>query len=243
MPEGEDGSRARRALASPQRRAPARPSPFARCSRGGAGALSLRGDERERRPPFCSTTRCTSCRLSAPEASPGATLTARAGRRTAPPGRRRRGRARPAPRPGIPCARSARLGCGSAAALAPWLSTASTSPCAIPPSSAARPPPARCSACSTSGGPRPSTGEPGGGAARGRPGASCGGARGRAGRSGARRPGPWLFQPRGSLPPPLGPCPGEEAVPAAPARGAAARPGSAARVVCAFSFFQSASSR
>lgn len=60
----------------------------------------------------------------------------------------------------------ARLGSarrGSAPALAPWPPTASTSPCAIPPSPAPpRPPPARCSACSTSGGRPRSTGERGG---------------------------------------------------------------------------------
>lgn len=137
---------------------------------------------------------------------------------------------------------TAGLGCGSAAALAPWLPTASTSPCAIPPSSAARPPPARCSACSTSGGPRPSTGELGGGAACGGPGpgASCGGARGRAGRNGARWPGPGLSLPQGPLPPPSGPYPVEEAASAALARGA--HPGSAAQVVFVFSVFPSVSS-
>lgn len=181
-----------------------------------------------------------------PQASPGTALTAYTDRHTISlrPAEARPGVPRPSSRHSLRPLGTAGLGCGSAAALAPWLPTASTSPCAIPPSSAARPPPARCSACSTSGGPRPSTGELGGGAACGGPGpgpgASCGGARGRAGRNGARRPGPGLSLPQSPLPPPSGPYPVEEAASAALARGA--HPGSAAQVVFVFSVFPSVSS-
>lgn len=205
-------------------------------ARGAVRGLPLRGDGREHRPPPCSAARCTSCRPSAPEASPSAAPTTRAGRRTASPrpAEERPGAPRPSSRHSLRPLATARLGCGSAAALAPWLPTANISPCAIPPLSAARPPPARCSACSTSGGPRPSTGEPDG-ARREGPGASGGGARGRAGRSGAQRPGPGLSLPWGSLPPTLGT--------ASWGGGGIRCPGSAARIVFAFLAFPSASSR
>lgn len=80
-------------------------------ARGAVRGLPLRGDGREHRPPPCSAARCTSCRPSAPEASPSAAPTARRQTDGLPSG----GRARHAPHPGIPCARSPRL--GSAAAL------------------------------------------------------------------------------------------------------------------------------
>lgn len=170
---------------------------------------------------------------------------------------------RHSPRPlGWPRLRSARL--GSAAALAPWLPTASTSPCATPPSLGPPPPPlAPSSACSTSGGRRPSTGEAGraGGSKRGGPAwggrgaggepqgegweaAASGSCRGRPGRLPAWRRG----SPRPCRHPPAGEAApverGQAAAPARPPSGAvgAARasvqpPPRLAQIVLVFSIF------
>lgn len=117
-----------------------------------------------------------------------------------PPAEETPGGLRPAPLPGIPRARSAGLGSarlGWAPRLAPWPPTASTSPCATPPSPGPPPPPAPSSACSTSGGRQPSTGERGSGRGRraagpgpgARPGVrGAGGAPGASGGAGAGRP-------------------------------------------------------
>lgn len=233
VPEGEDGSRARRTLAAPQRRSPVSPPvPFRPLLAGRCGGYRCgeTGESTARRPAALPVARAAAPPL--PRRAP-----ARRPQRAPADGRPplgRPGAPRPSSRHSLRPLATARLGCGSAAALAPWLPTANISPCAIPPLSAARPPPARCSACSTSGGPRPSTGEPDG-ARREGPGASGGGARGRAGRSGAQRPGPGLSLPWGSLPPTLGT--------ASWGGGGIRCPGSAARIVFAFLAFPSASSR
>lgn len=98
-PPGQGARGRRREPGTPHPRGPSealsrQPThPLSSAARGAVRGLPLRGDGREHRPPPCSAARCTSCRPSAPEASPSAAPTARAGRRTASP--REDGRATP----------------------------------------------------------------------------------------------------------------------------------------------------
>lgn len=116
VPEGEDGSRARRTLAAPQRRSPVSPPiPFRPLLAGRCGGYRCgeTGESTARRPAALPVARAAAPPL--PRRAP-ARRPQRAPADGRPPlGRRRRGRARHAPHPGIPCARSPRL--GSAAAL------------------------------------------------------------------------------------------------------------------------------
>lgn len=217
VPEGEDGSRARRTLAAPQRRSPVSPPvPFRPLLAGRCGGYRCgeTGESTARRPAALPIARAAAPPL--PRRAP-----ARRPQRAPADGRPplgRTGAPRPSSRHSLRPLATARLGCGSAAALAPWLPTANISPCAIPPLSAARPPPARCSACSTSGGPRPSTGEPDG-ARRGAKGRGRAAVVRGAGRDGVGPRGRARGSPcRGArCLRPSGPRPGEGAASAAPA--------------------------